>query len=131
MDRIETASAHVVLVKPDLVVCRYKPGAKVTGATARENLLARMALPGSTPHVVLTVFPAGAEFEMSLFDRNQYQEPAVGTRTRALVFVADNAAMETMINLYFAYHPTRVTKRVFTTEEAALAWMEQELLGQA
>lgn len=131
MDRIETGSAHVALMKPGLVICRYKPGVKVTGATARENLLARMALPGSAPHAVLTVFPAGAEFEMSLFDRDQYREPAVGIRTSALAFVADNEAMEAMINLYFAYHPTRVAKRVFTTEAAALAWVEQTLDGAA
>ncbi len=124
---VDTAGCTVEQPGPGLVVCRYKAAAHVDGRTVRETLAARMSLPGSSPHTVVTIFPADATFEMSLFDRDIYQEAPVVAMTRALAFVVQNDLMESMVNLYFAYHPTRLAKQVFQTETEALDWARRQV----
>jgi hypothetical protein len=123
---VETGSAVILRVSPELIVCRYKPGAKVDRASAQGNLQARMSLPGEVPHAVITIFPQGTEFGTSLLDLDQYATNEVAQRTRLLAFVAEDPSMDAMINLYFAHHPTTVTKRVFASEAEAMDWV----LGQ-
>lgn len=124
---METGSAVILRVSPELIICRYKPGAKVDRASAQGNLQARMSLPGGVPHAVVTIFPEGSEFGTSLLDMNHYEPCEVAERTRLVAFVAEDPAMDAMIKLYFAHHPTNVAKRVFASEAEAMDWVQGEL----
>lgn len=124
---METSCSTISRLNPDLVVCRYKPGAKVDHNSARENLLARMAFPGEAQHAVVTIFPKDAVVDLSLFDEDQYADGNVQARTRLLAFVAECTEMQAAIHRYFACRPTHLNKRVFCSEAAALAWVSKEL----
>ncbi|MGB3870450.1 MAG: hypothetical protein WA937_13440 [Flavobacteriales bacterium] len=127
MERVETPSAFVERVSPQLVICRYKHGVKVNAAAVRENLAARMSFPGKEPYAVIGIFPEDVDFDMSLLEQNHYTNIALNLVTQLLAIVAEGALFEPIASLYFAYHPTRFLNKVFPSEAEALAWVEQRI----
>lgn len=127
MERVETPSAVVEKLGPDLVVCRYRHGVKVTADAVRENLEARMAFTGKEPYAVIGIFPEDVDFDMSLLERNHYTDIALNAATRVLAIVAEGSLFEPIAELYFAYHPTQFTSRVFPSEGPALSWVQERI----
>ena len=127
MERLETASAIVERVRPELVVTRYKHGVKANGAAIRENLEARMRFPGKEPYAVIGIFPEDTDFDMSLLEQDHYTDIALNEVTQVLAIVAEGALFDPIARLYFAYHPTSFASQVFPTEKEALTWVDQRI----
>ncbi len=127
MERIETASAIVERVNPDLVICRYKYGARVDARAVAENLKARMSFHGKAPYAVIGIFPESVDFEMSLIENNHYTDIALIQVTRVLAIVAEGALFDPIARLYFAYYPPEFSSGVFTTEEEARKWVNARI----
>ncbi len=127
MERIETASAIVERVNPDLVICRYRNGARVDVRAVAENVQARMRFPGKEPYAVIGIFPESVDFEMSLIENNHYTDTALNKVTRVLAIVAEGALFEPIARLYFAYYPPQFSTGVFTTEEEARKWVNARI----
>ena len=128
MERIETNSAVVERINPDLVICTYKPGVKVDADAVRENLLARKQFPGREAYVVIGIFPEDVDFDMSLLDTDHYKATSVDDVTRLLAIVAEGSLFERIAQLYFAYHPTNFTSRVFRRVADAMNWADERIL---
>lgn len=131
MERVETPSAVVEKLGPDLVVCRYRHGVKVTAAAVRENLDARLALGGKEPYAVIGIFPEDVDFDMSLLEENHYTDIVLNAATRVLALVAEGDLFEPIAKLYLAYHPTQFESAVFPTEVAAKTWVDQQINAHA
>lgn len=127
MERIETASAVVERVDPDLVICRYKHGTLVNAAAVAENLEARLRFPGKEPYAVIGIFPGDVNFDMSLLEKNHYTGIALNQVTRILAIVAEDELFDPIAKLYFAYHPTQFSSRVFATEAEARTWVDAKI----
>jgi len=127
MVRVETRSAVVEKAGPELVVCRYRHGVKVTAAAVRENLEARLTLVGKEPYAVIGIFPEDVDFDMSLLEENHYTDIVLNAATRVLALVAEGDLFEPIAKLYLAYHPTQFESAVFPTEAEAMAWVNERI----
>lgn len=125
MQRIETNSAVVQRVSPHVMECRYKPGVKVDAVAVRENLQARKQLDGTKAYGVIGIFPEDVDFDMSLLYNDHYREAGVDEWTRVLAIVSEGMLFERLAKLYFTYHPTNFSTKVFNDLEEARAWVEQ------
>ena len=128
MEREETATAIVERVIPELVICRYKHGVKVNAAAVAENLEARMRFPGTEPYAVIGIFPEDVDFDMSLLEKNHYTDIALNAVTQVLAIVAEGTLFDPIAKLYFAYHPTQFTSRVFASEQEATDWVNEWIM---
>jgi hypothetical protein len=127
MERVETASAVVERVSPELVITRYRPGIRANAATVKENLEARRTFPGREPYGVIGIFPEDVDFDMSLLEQDHYTDIALNKVTQVLAIVAEGALFDPIARLYFAYHPTPFASHVFPTEQEALAWVQRRI----
>lgn len=127
VERLETSSAIVERVNPDLVICRYKPGVLVNSAAVRENLEARKRFPGKEAYAVIGYFPEDADFDMSLLDADHYKEVEVTAVTSVLAIVAVGALFDNIAKLFFAYHPQGFATRVFRTMPEAEQWVQERI----
>ena len=125
MEHIETKSAIVERMNPDMVICKYKPGVKVDAAAVRENLEARKRFPGKEPYAVIGIFPEDVDFDMSLLNTDHYKNVAVNDVTSLLAIVAEGSLFENIAELFFAYHPQSFSTRVFSNIQDALIWVEE------
>ena len=116
MERVETPSAVVERVSPELVITRYRPGIRANAAAVKENLEARMSFPGREPYGVIGIFPEDVDFDMSLLEQDHYTDIALNEVTQVLAIVAEGALFDPIARLYFAYHPTSFASQVFPTE---------------
>ena len=130
MERIETNSAVVERMHPDLVICWYKRGVKVDATAVRENLEARKQFPGVDAYAVIGVFPEDVDFDMSLLNADHYASTDVDSVTSVLAIVAEGSLFEKIAGLYFAYHPTNFTSRVFGQLQDAIIWVDERIAAR-
>ncbi|MGV9010968.1 MAG: hypothetical protein ACOH13_00095 [Flavobacteriales bacterium] len=123
MEQQETRTAVVHRVSPDLVVCRYKPGAIVDAEAVAENLQARLGFPGSEPYGVVGIFPEDVEFDMSVLDKDHYKKTVLNDVTQVLALVAHGELFDTIARMYLAMHPTKFASQVFRMELDAFFWV--------
>lgn len=127
MERIETPSAIIERVRPDLVICRYRPGVKVDANAVRENLEARKRFPGTEAYGVIGIFPEDVDFDMTVLYNDHYAEARVDEVTSVLAIVAEGSLFERIASLYFSYHPTNFSTRIFRELEEAMNWVEERI----
>lgn len=127
MEREETASATLERVNKELVICRYKRGARVDAIAVTENLHARLRFRGREPYAVMGIFPADVDFDMTLLKPNYYTDMALNDVTRVLAIVAEGDLFEPVSSLFFKYHPTPFSSSVFAREADAMVWVTDRI----
>lgn len=123
MQKIETSSAIIHRVSPDLVICRYKPNVVVDVNAVSENLEARLSFEGREPYAVIGVFPEDVRFDMTMLENDHYTKIALNQITRVLAIVAEGILFDPIAKLYFAYYPTKFSSKVFRREADAHIWV--------
>lgn len=124
--RVETSCATVELLRPQLVVCRYAPGAKVTAAGIMENIEARLRLVGNAPHVAITIFPDPEDFDMTMLQADHYRGTKGDAGLQAMAMVAEGTVINPVVKLYFAYFPSKFKAEVFASESEGMAWIQAQ-----
>ncbi|MCB0790748.1 MAG: hypothetical protein H6595_05435 [Flavobacteriales bacterium] len=125
-DKIDTPLATVTRVRPDRVEVRFKPGIKLEPKGIGLILDQRERMGGERPHQVLIVMPEDVDFEMGMMTTDHYGGRKVVDMTLAVAWVAAPGMTQELTSLYLTYFPTHFASRVFTTEEEAKQWLDEE-----
>lgn len=126
---ILTSCARMSLEGPGYVVQRFLADATLTRAGFEENRVARHALGGDAPYVMLSVIPEGIDFELSITSTDHFKPEEGKSGLRALAVVVSDSMGEAIAKLYFSYFPTEFPARVFNDEATAQAWLAEQLPG--
>ena len=127
MEREETTSAILERVNDDLVICRYKRGARVDAIAVTENLHARLRFRGREPFAVIGVLPADVDFDRTLLKQNYYADMVFNDVTQVLAIVAEGALFESVSKLFFEKNPTSFYSSIFAREHDALTWINERI----
>src|SRR5262245_6550257 len=125
--QVETELAIIARTGPNVVETHIKQGVRITEEGMRENIRQRRALCGDSPHVMLTVLPADATFDMGVMRSDMFKYDGLRANIRAIAVVAPTAMAEMAMKLYFGYFPQVFRTQVFSREPEARAWLEQQL----
>ncbi|MBL8001913.1 MAG: STAS/SEC14 domain-containing protein [Flavobacteriales bacterium] len=121
---IRTALAVMTLERPGLVVQHFREGVRLDRAGFEENRVMRHDLAGKEPHVLLTRFPKGLDFELDVATKDHFGPEREEGLLRALAVVVEDNLTETIVRLAFGYFPPTFPVEVFTSEQEARTWLD-------
>ena len=127
---VDIGPATLERERSDLVVIRFKPGSVAGAESFLTSINGRREHFADTPHAVLLLAPEDADFQPSLMDRNHYKGQDVNTFTVALAIVSGNERFASILELYYALHPSPFPTRVFREEGEARRWLEEQLASR-
>ena len=125
--QVETDLAVIARTGPNLVETHIKAGARITTDGLRENFRERRALCGDVPHVMLTMLPADATFDMNVMRSDMFKHDDLRANIRAIAVVAPSAMAEMVMKLYFGHFPQVFRTQVFSREVEARTWLVEQL----
>lgn len=121
---IRTALAVVTLERAGLVVQHFREGVRLDRTGFEENRVVRHELAGRAPHVLLTVFPRGLDFELDVATKEHFGPGKEAGLLKAFAVVVQDNLTETIVRLAFGYFPPTFPMEVFNNEQAARTWLE-------
>lgn len=110
-----------------LLLVRFKPGVKFDLEGLVELQVARKDLARGRTWAMLTIIPENVDFDMEVMNTDHYRPFEAHEHTRALAVVAKGSMNELLAKLYYTYFPTAFEAKVFSTEEAARAWLHERM----
>lgn len=121
---IDTATATVERVSPELIEVRFKPDVKLDVRGLGEIVNAKRTLCGADSPDVLAVTPPELDFDLNVLSVDHGKAHG-GCSTRRLAFAGQSALNERLASLYFSYFPRQYETRVFLEETEARHWLDQ------
>lgn len=112
-------------VEGGLLRARFFPGADVSAADARENLAASAALCGGrcTPALI----DLRGIRSQSSEARAVFAGPEAARVSRAVALLVDSPLTQVLANFFLRFNRPRAETRLFTSEEAAEAWLRERI----
>ena len=127
LKKVETQLAVIERTSPNLVETRFKEDVRITVEGMNENIRARHRLCAEIPHAMLTVMPAGAEFDPDILRSNLFQFDGPRAQILAIAVVTHGPMISMIARLYFSYFPQVTRTRLFNNEAEARAWLDLQL----
>ncbi|MFI5149244.1 MAG: hypothetical protein ACHQRM_05885 [Bacteroidia bacterium] len=126
-DREKPLQAGQALTYQDGILnWKLEEGHWYTAEMVEEELTCQTELTGHHPHALLLNAGANAVINLECTDRIlSHLQPY---RKAVAIVTGENLATYLMINFYVNKSPYKRSVRLFKTEAAALAWLEQELV---
>jgi hypothetical protein len=118
---IETEMASIERIHSELVTVRIKEGVSVSARTVRDMLEERKRSFGATPHHVLMVAPADLEFDVKVMYTDHCGEAQMDGVTKSITWVANSQVNTDLLNLYYAYFPSKVPMSIVLFEQESQA----------
>ena len=123
METVETRISTLYRSPEGILYARVKKGILETLPMAQENGAALMALKGNDPPMpILIDFSKAAGQDQET--RKYYAERSGDWCTKAAILIQSPIA-RVMGNIYLGLNKPTVPTQLFTTEEAALAWLKR------
>ena len=119
---IETTAAVIGATGPDTVEVRFKEGVRLTTKDVTEALEAR-SRHFNAPHHVVMAAPTDLDFDIQVMSTDHCGKSEAEGITRSITWVANSEFNVQLLNIYYAYFPSKVPLKVFEQEEEALAWL--------
>ncbi|MBP6392018.1 MAG: hypothetical protein KA175_03960 [Flavobacteriales bacterium] len=120
---IDTRSATVELVSPELIEVRFKPEVKLDVQGLGEIVHAKNHLGQGLNPDVLAVAPPELDFELNVLHMDHAVGHGVKCNSNRLAFAAQSEMNERLASIYFSYHPRKEETAVFLQEKDARAWL--------
>ena len=120
---IDTRSATVELVSPELIEVRFKPEVKLDVQGLGEIVHAKNHLGQGLNPDVLAVAPPELDFELNVLQMDHAVGHGVKCNCDRLAFAAQSEMNERLASIYFSYHPRKEETAVFLQEKDARAWL--------
>lgn len=127
----ETELATITTVRPDVVSIRFKDGITLTTKALAEVLELRKAHFGEEPHHVVLVSPAYLDFDLDVMSTNHCEQARTFECTRSVSWVANSEVNRSMMQLYYAYFPSKMPLRIVMEENDLTSWLASDLSGIA
>jgi hypothetical protein len=128
-ERVETEVATIEQIQRDLVTVRLKPGVSVSSPTVLDILAARKAHFGGSAHHVLMIAPADMEFDLQVMYNDHCGEVGMDGLTKSVTWVANSEVNMHLLNLYYAYFPSKVPLNIVHEEPEARAHLAKLIAG--
>lgn len=126
-DLIETRLATIERVGTELLEVRFKPDQHVDRAGIDEILEERKRLCPEGTRNILTIIPGEPDFDLDVVTTDHYSGRELENCTRALAIAASSTINERMAGLFFAYFPQAFATKVFSGEEEARRWLQEQV----
>ena len=124
---METRVATIVRRANGLLETRFKEGVAIDMHGLLENITTRRALCGDEPHVLLTIVPASVTFGTAHMSPELFPDASERAHIKAIALVASEGVPGMMARLYFSCFPDVAITKVFSDEERAVLWLEEQL----
>ncbi len=123
----DTSIATIIVISPELVEIRYKPGITFDPKSVTEVQEKRREVMGNRPYATLTLIPEDVDFNLETMRRDQGQQDRTQSQLLASAVVASSSMIEMLTKLYFSYYPQLHRILVTDDEQAARTWIEQQM----
>lgn len=123
--------ATVEWTEPDIVVVRFLQGGRLDQDSLAEVMHTRKSFEGNGPQAVIAVIPEDLDFDPKVMMIDQYAANDMNSRTKALAIVTQGVIMESLVSLYFTYHPPGFEMRLFKGFEDAYRWLLEGPLSRS
>ena|SRR5690606_24940817 len=122
-----TSIATLRLVTDQLIEIHYDAGIVFSLKAVAEVQEKRRALMGDSAYATLTLIPEDVDYQLDTMTRDQSLPDRPENRVLASAVVAKASMIQLLTKLYFSYFPQ--LQRIFVTddEDAARAWLQQQL----
>ncbi|MEO8589628.1 MAG: hypothetical protein ABI432_09680 [Flavobacteriales bacterium] len=124
---IETRTATVERVAPNLIELRFKPDVKLDVAGLGEVVHAKRTICRGEEMDVLAILPPDVDFELNVLQADLHAENNGCGLARRLALAAQSTFNERLASIYFRYHPRKYATAVFIAEADAREWLASKL----
>ena len=121
---IETPTTVISVRDDGIVLVTLKQNAEVTLEAAKEDHVATMKLVGG--HDFLILVDARPARGITREARQYYADPEVRKHTIAQAILIDSGVSKVLGNFYLAVNKPPFPTKLFTTEQAAIAWLNEQ-----
>ncbi len=123
--------ATVEWTEPDIVIVRFLNDGRLDQESLAEVMHTRKAIASSGPQAVIAILPEDLDFDPKVMMIDQYTANDMNARTKALAIVTEGIIMESLVSLYFTYHPPGFEMRIFDRFEDAYRWLLEGPLSRS
>ncbi len=127
---LDTRLARIIRIAPDRVEVRFKEGIKLDNNGIAEILDLRSRMGAEAPHRVMIVMPEEVDFEMAMMNKDHYRGRNTRDHTLGVAWVARTSLTRQMTSLYLSYFPSPFPTAIFTDEDEARRWLDEQVPEQ-
>lgn len=128
MERTATTRIGTLVLLPNgLLEEHFRPGAVMDREGLAELREARRALCPEGSRGVLCIIPHGVFTDARTGEDDHFIGEHTAGGIKALALVVEDEAVEAVVKVYFAFHPTPFPVKVFSEEMPARHWLTEQL----
>jgi hypothetical protein len=128
---VETRLAIIALASPHQVDVRFRSGITIDTPGIAEIMIERQRLGGENDVGIVVVIPPDADVDVAVINVDHYKVNRSSRHIIGMAIVVGNMLAETLVSLYNAYYPPQFPLKIFSSETAARAWMDELLKGRS
>lgn len=124
-DKIETTTSIITLRSDGIVLSKYKPNAKETEITARENIKSVTSISNKTKVKLLCDYTNISS--MNKGARKYYASEEVANGCLACAIIITNPISKIIGNFFMGLNKPYAPTKLFTSKETAIVWLHNYL----